>query len=378
MDSTKNESNTEKVVKSRVLSIPGTKPNVQNAQLLISTGIPSLDLLIGGGLAVGTVMLIEDDAYGCYGDVFLKYFLAEGVASKQTLYVASKDIRTTKLVSELPALINDEDIENETKDKNKDIKMSIAWRYQHLSTTEQKKLTFSHYYDLSKTMDQSFLKDTVIHHWDNEKLINNTPPNTFSNPIYHELLQDIKNVLKKFEFETNAKPEKRTILRVALHSLGSPFWIPIPPPNETIRPISRNRDLDMFMFCLKALMRSAYAVAVITVPTGMITEDCMARCVHNVDTAIRLETFMGTPNEKNPALSDYNGFLNLTKLPSINTVEQIQPASLDLAFKLRRKKFVIEKLHLPPELAESRQREQDDSTPSFGCGSFSKQSKLDF
>lgn len=47
MDSTKNESNTEKVVKSRVLSIPGTKPNVQNAQLLISTGIPSLDILIG-------------------------------------------------------------------------------------------------------------------------------------------------------------------------------------------------------------------------------------------------------------------------------------------------------------------------------------------
>lgn len=52
--------------------------------------------------------------------------------------------------------------------------MSIAWRYQHLSTTEQKKLTFSHYYDLSKTMDQSLLKNTVIHHWDNEKLINNT------------------------------------------------------------------------------------------------------------------------------------------------------------------------------------------------------------
>lgn len=74
----------------------------------------------------------------------------------------------------------------------------------------------------------------------------------------------------------------------------------------------------------------------------------MSRCIHNVDTAIRLETFMGTVNEKNPALSDYNGFLNLTKLPSINTIEQIQPASLDLAFKLRRKKFVIEKLHLPP------------------------------
>lgn len=33
--------------KVKVPIVPGTKPSIQNAQLLISTGIPSLDNIIG-------------------------------------------------------------------------------------------------------------------------------------------------------------------------------------------------------------------------------------------------------------------------------------------------------------------------------------------
>ena len=44
------------------LTLPvGSRPSIANNQLLISTGVPSLDSLLGGGLAIGTILLVEED-----------------------------------------------------------------------------------------------------------------------------------------------------------------------------------------------------------------------------------------------------------------------------------------------------------------------------
>lgn len=67
-----------------------------------------------------------------------------------------------------------------------------------------------------------------------------------------------------------------------------------------------------------------------------------------MDNAIRLESFAGSSKETNPVFKDYNGLFHITKLSALNTMMPFVPPSIDLAFKLRRKKFVIEKLHLPP------------------------------
>lgn len=63
--------------------ISGTRPSLHNGQLLCSTGIPSLDAVIGGGIPVGTVFVVEEDLNHQYSDVLtrLVYFEASITSS---------------------------------------------------------------------------------------------------------------------------------------------------------------------------------------------------------------------------------------------------------------------------------------------------------
>jgi elongator complex protein 4 len=58
----------------------GTVPSRQNAQLLVSTGVRSLDAVLGGGLAVGATMMLQEDTHRMYSRTVLKLFLSEGLA----------------------------------------------------------------------------------------------------------------------------------------------------------------------------------------------------------------------------------------------------------------------------------------------------------
>lgn len=63
---------------------------------------------------------------------------------------------------------------------------------------------------------------------------------------------------------------------------------------------------------------------------------------------MKLQSFSGTELENNQSLQDYHGFFYLTKLAAINSLASKHPGSIEYVFKLRRKKFNIEVLHLPP------------------------------
>lgn len=98
-----------------------------------------------------------------------------------------------------------------------------------------------------------------------------------------------------------------------------------------------------------------------------------------VDYAVELESFAGSDKETNPVFKEYHGLFYIRKMVALNALAGHTPETYDLAFKLRRKRFVIEKLHLPPELQESEQREQDDEPilSSLSCAS-TKQHLLEF
>lgn len=346
-----------------VLNIPGTKPNVQNGQLLLSSGIPSLDELTGGGFPVGSVVFIEEDKQCTYAKILLKYFVAEGVVCGHSTFIASQDTSTNSIMQELPDVISF-DPEPDLNKISNDMEMKIAFRYQKLPTSDKpKELGIGHFYDLTRFMPRSTIERSDITNWSKQSSTN--VPNTFSNSDYHYLLEDIKNKIQSGHFNVTDKVQQRSILRVGLHALGSPMWFD---HSFTGLTINQHRDLNMFMFCLRALMRSAFAVAIVTVPSHLISKHIIDRCIYSSDIAIKLQSFAGTELENNSVLADYHGYFQLTKLAAINSFTSKHPGSVEYVYKLRRKKFCIEKLHLPPGFDDSGNKK----TPSTGCGSSTK------
>ena len=104
--------------------------------------------------------------------------------------------------------------------------------------------------------------------------------------------------------------------------------------------------------------------------SALFQDDRLIERVRNlVDYSVELDSFAGSDKETNPAFKEYHGLIYIRKLTALNALATHTPETFDLAFKLRRKRFVIEKLHLPPELQESEQRDQEDDISPMSCGS---------
>lgn len=72
-------------------------------------------LILGGGLPLGSICLIEEDKYVTYSKVLAKYFLAEGVCSQHTVFLASLDDDSDKFLSHLPRPLDAEEVSVDDK-----------------------------------------------------------------------------------------------------------------------------------------------------------------------------------------------------------------------------------------------------------------------
>lgn len=153
----------------------GTRISIINGKTLTSTGVASLDELVGGGCPMSSITLIKTDRYTGYGHLLLKYFIAQGIAHQQSVSLSSRDMLPEELFEGLMAIVNgksessieDENTSNDDDDKgreedyipqlsgmaglrpmgalrssraagststsqSKNAAMTIAWRYQRL------------------------------------------------------------------------------------------------------------------------------------------------------------------------------------------------------------------------------------------------------
>ncbi|KAI8050134.1 Elongator complex protein 4 [Gilbertella persicaria] len=370
----------------------GSRLSAYNGQLLISTGVPSLDDILGGGQPVGTIMLIKEDRATTYAQLLLKYFMAQGISSGHHCAIASRDEDPEEMLKTLMWLStsdrDDDDDDDKVKNARTDAesdRMKIAWRYSHLkrfetgvkpkqpspitSVTKDQKQTdnaqepkpYCSQFDLTKRIPANILEEahTEIMQWTHEL------DEKDDHDDYSILLDKIRQVVLNGNFSSAipvAPGTPRHALRVAIHSLASPSW-QYKTPN----------DLYKFFHALRGLLRFSFGTAIVTIPAYLYDEvpNVMKRIEHMVDAVIEIESFAGDPVHNEAAYTqNYHGFFHVHKLPVLNSL--LPPStklsvlsaggSNDLGFKLRRKRFAIETFHLPPEGGVVTRRTEPPST----------------
>lgn len=113
--------------------VTGTRPSPLDGRLTTSSGTRSLDALLAGhaGLALGTLLMIEESGTTDFGGILLRYFAAEGVIQGHQVHVLGVDETWGR---ELPGLSGVADGASSLIDE-KGIagdRMKIAWRYERL------------------------------------------------------------------------------------------------------------------------------------------------------------------------------------------------------------------------------------------------------
>jgi len=344
----------QRKIKIKLPDIPGLSPSIYTSLPLTSTGNEDLDLLLGGGLPIGTILVIEEDLSGNFAKLMLKYFLSEGLVYDHSLFIMNSEQKS--IVHSLPSFdMKISKSEPECKESDTD-KMKIAWRYQNQRNTKENSnnVERNHVFNLLKTVTNETIAKSDITNIDASNFDWGLDNSGWKKTPYCHLVQKVNEKIINGRFNIDPSNPVKNLLRIGIHSLGNLLW-------GDLDSVSKN--LCTFLLSLRAQMRSCFGVAVITIPAFVINHPGMReKILLCSDFVVELESFEGD-EVVNPVYKDYHGLLYIHKIPSVGLLAPpnslIQDPS-QLVFKSKRTKFIIEKFHLPPDFSENVSRDQKD------------------
>ncbi|KAI7957071.1 hypothetical protein MJO28_004166 [Puccinia striiformis f. sp. tritici] len=385
----------------------GFHPSHYNGIPTASTGIASLDDLLGGGLPISSSFLIDEDQDGGYAKLMLRYSIAQGIVSNQNLIVIGSSIDEggdpEKIVERLMSLDQsdepegpsssdsrkqstesssvttssdhrkktttsdavdqrdedeDEDDEENT-DKVKSQRMKIAWRYENLghhhaeseSIYQQSKC---HSFNLSKTMRLSTEQRSRIDCID----VNELEKENLSSNL---LLQIQRIINQKRDKTLSSSPPS---FRIVIQSIGSIGW-----------PSMKDFMIFRFFKDLEGLLQvtDSPRIAIISFPSTYRSSDLAKILPWATSGSLSLRSFTG--DEKSQvAFPNHQGAVHFTRLPSpsslsppatkLSVIRSLGGSSesgigSNLGFKLgRRKGFRIEMMGLGLDLENQNPTEE--------------------
>lgn len=249
-------------------------------------------------------------------------------------------------------------VRDEKPSESSDDNLRIAFRYQalpKLDSTQRAGSQSQMSYDLTKKYDS-----VKIEGCSNVKYF------SFSN---FQSMRSDKNVFDTIieDLQQLTQSNKDNLLRVCINSLGSPLWY-----SENF-----SSDILKFLVQLKSIARYNNVVCFLTMPLHLINiadDQLIFKVRKIVDVNVNLESFDNVDKQTNAVFKQYHGLLHVKKLQTLTALQSHKPEAFDLAFKLKLHRFVIEKLHLPPELQEN----ESSNETSMSCSSVGGNKSLDF
>lgn len=177
--------------------------------------------------------------------------------------------------------------------------MRIAWRYNALPSIDasQKLLT---YFDSSKRIDRQMLTNADIEYFKPTDEPIETE-RSFHNSVYGQILVNLRTKLNNLTFSTEVESDgaAKSLLRISISALGSPLWY-----DDAFA-----EDVCLFLYCLKALIRTSLAVGCITVPNHLFKYVVSA---HSTDACAELSETLCAGRQSDSAYPQYGRLLRWT------------------------------------------------------------------
>ncbi|KAJ9118229.1 hypothetical protein QFC22_004136 [Naganishia vaughanmartiniae] len=381
----------------------GTIPSPSAPSLaLISTGIPSFDDILGGGQPVGSILtVLAPDEHSAWSRLVERYWIAQGLAAGQDVLVIGgsttdddssngkrnieledlvagcmwldegvKKSMTRQVVPEpAPAQTNsvpdDPDSDAEGLDEEHSNRTKIAWRYENMKKFQTTvsgnnsgaASSFHHTFNLTNTIPSAVL--STFRSSKQLALISPTDGNTTSGTstgssqyaVFRNLLNQLHEALKErgaLPIEQDPVADATTshiskkAVRIILHEFGSLDW------TDSVSITSMHR----FLHSLRMLIRDSSASVFITLPTylaheGPITQDHKGKNPM-YEPLMTSEEWLKSLGWASDACVEFQGFA-AQKHSSLLGLGAGSTGQNNLAFKLKRKRLIIETLHLGVE-----------------------------
>ncbi|KAG2077103.1 PAXNEB-domain-containing protein [Suillus decipiens] len=336
---------------------------VSTSTVITSTGIPSLDDILGGGLPLScSLAVLAPDHHSAYGELVQKYFVAQGLASGQKVcIICDEPLRFARegiwmagsTGPSTPALAQAstaEDADDERASQHDD-KIKIAWRYEQMKKFQT-------------TVSSNSLNDDFCMTFD---LTCRIPTATLdaARQSAQLILIDVDNsdgtgVIGQIEGLLSNSTDAHTV-RICIPALGSPHWGDMQPPTV----------LSLLHSVRRLLHRYPNACASLSLAPHMCTDTWggpgwVQKVGWLSDAAISMSAFGANPSLSS-LFPSHHGIVQILTLPAPHT---ILPASdkcstlrglssaagtmggsgeNNLAFKCMRKRLIFETLHLDLE-----------------------------
>nr|XP_011469429.1 PREDICTED: elongator complex protein 4-like [Fragaria vesca subsp. vesca] len=340
--------------------IPGLKHG-PNGTMFVSSGIPDLDKILGGGFALGSLVMVMEDAEAPHHMLLLRNFMSQGLVHNQPLLYASPAKDPRQFLGTLPSPAVPKDGKSGHRNPDQDKGLRIAWQYKKYFGENQQgfdsqngKHEFCNNFDLRKPLERQFLTGKRI---DCASILDSPNLVTLHDRCATFLSQFPRN-------DSNIS----CVGRIAIQSFCAPQCG------------YSNLEWDMLSLLrsLKSMLRSSNAVAVVTFPPTLLSSSSSTRWQHMADTLLSVKALPDEDKELATLLTGYQdmvGLLNVQKVAQINTQVPIILDATTFSIKLQKRRFlVLECLNQAPVDGSS----GGSYGTSSSCSGSSKTGSLDF